>query len=206
VAAGRSSRGRNASPRQLLALLSFAHTGILPAPRSPGVAVRQSWLSPLAATRAAGAKGRGVFAVAAIPAGTTVAGFGGHVVSRAELDDLDHEVQIHALQIDDDLFLASSLSFDDADYVNHSCEPNAGLLGNVIVVAMTDIAPGEEICFDYAMCDSDDYDEFVCECRTPSCRGLVTGADWKRPELQARYAGSFSSYLEQRIAAEAERR
>ena len=69
--------------------------------------MRQSWLSPLAMTRTAGTKGRGVFAIEAIPAGTTVAGFGGHVVTRAELNDLDHEVQIHALQIDDDLYLAA---------------------------------------------------------------------------------------------------
>ena len=80
----------------------------LSTPRSPEPPVRQSWLSPLAATGAAGTKGIGIFAVAAIPAGTTVAGFGGHVVDRAELHALDEDVRIHALQIDDDLFLASS--------------------------------------------------------------------------------------------------
>ena len=161
--------------------------------------MRQSWLSPLAVTRSAGSKGRGVFALEAIAAGTTVAGFGGHVVSRAELHDLDHEVQIHALQIDDDLFLASSLPFDDADYVNHSCEPNCGIVGSVLLVTMRDVAAGEELCFDYAMTDSDDYDEFTCSCSTPSCRGTITGADWKEPELRDRYRGWHSAYIARRL-------
>ena len=53
--------------------------------------MHQSWLSPLAVCRPAGAKGLGIFAVDAIPAGTTVAGFGGCVVDRAELDALDEK-------------------------------------------------------------------------------------------------------------------
>ena len=162
--------------------------------------MRQSWLSPFAVTRAAGAKGRGVFAVEVIPANTTVAGFGGHVVTRAELSDLDHEVQIHALQIDDDLFLASALPFDDADYVNHSCEPNCGIVGSVLLVTMRDVAAGEELCFDYAMTDTDDYDEFTCSCGTRSCRNVVSGADWKEPELRDRYRGWCSTYIERLIS------
>ena len=165
-----------------------------------------SWLTEKAELRAAGRKGLGVFARQAIGRGETVAGFGGQVVGSEEFDRLDEDRRAHSIQIDTGLFLVSPAVLDPADCVNHSCEPNAGLLGNVLVTAITDIAPGEEICFDYAMCDSDDYDEFVCECRTESCRGLVTGADWKRPELQARYSGSFSSYLAQRIAAESTKR
>jgi hypothetical protein len=33
----------------------------------------------------------------------------------------------------------------------------------------------------------------------PGCRGVVRGTDWKRPELQERYASWFSSYLARRI-------
>ena len=36
--------------------------------------------------------------------------------------------------------------------------------------------------------------------RHASCRGLITGGDWKRPELQERYAGFFSSYITRKIA------
>ena len=160
--------------------------------------MRQSWLSPLAVSREAGAKGRGIFAVDDIPAGTTVAGFGGNVVDRAELDALAEEIRIHALQIDDDLFIASDLPFDDADFVNHSCDPNCGIIGSVLVVTMRDVAVGEELCFDYAMTDTDDYDEFTCSCRTALCRGTITGADWKEPELRDRYRGWRSAYIARR--------
>jgi uncharacterized protein len=165
--------------------------------------VSTSWLTVRAELRDAGRKGLGIFAVEPIPRGETVCAFGGTITGRDEFDRLDQHRRSHSIQIDYDLYLVGPAELAPADYVNHSCEPNAGLLGNVIVVAMTDIAPGEEICFDYAMCDTDDYDEFVCECGTARCRGLITGADWKRPELQERYAGYFSSYLTTRIAADA---
>jgi hypothetical protein len=163
---------------------------------------RTSYLTPKAELRSAGGKGFGIFATAAIARDEPVVGFGGRVVERREFDQLDTHERTHGIQIDDDLFLVSPPELDPADYTNHSCEPNAGLRGNVVVVAMRDIEAGEEICIDYAMCDTYDYDEFVCECRTPSCRGLVTGGDWQRPELQALYAGYFSTYLHLRIGIE----
>jgi SET domain-containing protein len=157
--------------------------------------VRQSWLSPSAEPRPADEKGTGVFAIEDIAAGTTVAAFGGIVVTGSEMRALGERVCAHALQIDEDLFLASVPPFDPADYVNHSCDPNCGIVGAVLLVTRRAVEAGEELCFDYAMTDSDDYDEFTCACRTPECRGVVRGTDWKRSELQERYAGWFSSYL-----------
>jgi hypothetical protein len=162
--------------------------------------VHPSWLTPDAAVAPAGAKGSGTFATQPIAAGTTVAGFGGSVVDRAEFDTLDEEWRTHSLQIDDQLYMVTRPPFAPADLVNHSCEPNCGIIGSCLVVTMRDVAAGEELCFDYAMTDTNDYDEFVCACGTPSCRGLVTGGDWKRPELQERYAGYFSSYITRKIA------
>jgi hypothetical protein len=66
---------------------------------------------------------------------------------------------------------------------------------------MRDIAPGEELSFDYAMCDASDYDEFRCLCGAATCRGVVSGSDWRDPVIQARYTGWFSPYLVRRIAA-----
>ena len=162
--------------------------------------MRQSWLHSSAGTRPTATKGIGVFALDAIPAGTTVAGFGGHVVDSRELEDLGEAVRIHALQIDDELFLASMPPFDPADYVNHSCDPNCGIVGSVLLVTVRDVDAGEELCFDYAMTDSDDYDTFECTCGTERCRGVVTGDDWKRPELRDRYAGWYSTYLARRLS------
>jgi hypothetical protein len=150
--------------------------------------------------RPAGRKGLGIFATGPIAAGTTVCGFGGLVVERAEFDTLDEDLRTHSIQIDDRLYLVSMPPYADADLINHSCEPNCGIIGSSIIVTMRDVEAGDELCFDYAMSDTNDYDEFVCACESPSCRTLVTGGDWKLPELQERYRGYFSAYIERRIA------
>jgi len=74
-----------------------------------------------------------------------------------------------------------------------------GIVGAVLLVAMRDIDVGEELCFDYAMSDSDDYDEFDCTCGTALCRSVVRGSDWKRPELRVRYEGWYAEYLARRM-------
>jgi hypothetical protein len=162
--------------------------------------VQQSWLHPLARVRPAGRKGRGIFATEAIPAGTTVCGFGGFVVARDEFDALEEDLRTHSIQVDDDLFMVSLPPYADADYINHACEPNCGIIGTTLVVTLRAIDAGEELCFDYAMSDTNDYDEFVCACDMPGCRKLVTGGDWKLPELQERYRGYFSAYIERKIS------
>ena len=160
-----------------------------------------TWLTGKAEAHPAGDKGWGSFAMEPIAAGETVAAFGGWVVPRAVLSTMSHDRQGRSIQIDDDLYLVSSDTPEPGDMLNHSCEPNCGLTGSVLVVAMREIEPGEELCFDYAMCDASDYDEFACLCGQPTCRGVVTGADWRDPVIQAKYLGFFSPYLVQRIAA-----
>lgn len=142
--------------------------------------------------------GRGVFTTEPIPAGVIVVGWGGRVVDRDEFDSLVPFVRTHSLQLADELFLVP-VEWETADYVNHSCDPSTGFLGSMMLVTRRDLVPGDEITFDYAMCDSVDYDEFPCHCGASTCRGLVSSADWRRPELWERYDGVFSPYLQQRI-------
>ena len=160
-----------------------------------------NWLSPKAQARPAGEKGWGSYAVEPISAGETVAAFGGSVVPLAVLQTFNDDRQSRSIQVDTDLYLVSGETPDAGDMLNHSCEPNCGISGQILLVAMRDIEPGEELSFDYAMCDASDYDEFRCLCGEPSCREIVTGSDWRDPVLQAKYAGWFSPYLERRIAA-----
>ena len=160
-----------------------------------------NWLTPAAEARPAGVKGWGSFVREPIRRGETVAGFGGWCVPGQRLAELSTGRQSRAIQVDDDLYLVSDETPEPGDMLNHSCEPTCGLVGATVLVALRDLAAGEELTFDYATCDSSDYDEFVCECGTPSCRSTVTGRDWLNPELQQRYAGWFSPYLARRIAA-----
>lgn len=147
-------------------------------------------------------RGRGVFAAAPIAKGEVLAVWGGELVDGARFRRLGPHERSFGFQVEEEVFLVTiSRRHDVADLVNHSCEPNAGLSGQITLVAMRDIAAGEEICFDYAMTDSSPLLEFDCRCGSAACRGRVAASDWRRPELQRRYAGYFSAYLQRRIEA-----
>lgn len=70
----------------------------------------------------------------------------------------------------------------------------------MFLVAMRDIEAGEQVCFDYGMVVSCAY-HLDCQCGSSICRGVVTGNDWRLPELQARYEGYFQWYLQEKINA-----
>lgn len=159
------------------------------------------YLNPAIELRGSPATGTwSTFARETIRDGEVISVWGGHVVDGSLLEELSAGGRVHAVQVEEDLYLVSLPRGESADFINHSCDPNAGLRDSVTLVAMRDIAPGEEVCFDYAMADSTPYDEFDCQCGTEMCRGRVTGDDWRQRQLWARYEGYFSPYLARRIA------
>ena len=158
------------------------------------------YLTPKARPAHHGAAGRGSIALEFIAAGEVVSAFGGRAITRDEFELLPLGQQARSIQIEEYLYLAGASDPEPADFINHSCEPNCGLRGATVLVALRDIAPGEHITYDYAMSDGSDYDEFECLCGTASCRGKVTGHDWMLPDVQLRYRGYFSPYLANRIA------
>jgi uncharacterized protein len=152
------------------------------------------------------AGGKAVYARELIEPGEVIAVWSGRLVSAEELDDLPEDIRRHTAQVEEGFYLASLNPDEAPDYINHSCEPNAGLDGQITIVAMVTIRPGDEVTIDYAMCDGSPYDEFDCACGSSHCRGRVTGNDWCDTSLWKRYAGHFSPYLQRRIdALQAER-
>ena len=146
--------------------------------------------------------GRGLFARDAIGRNEIVAVKGGHIITRATLRTLQPLLGPAEIQIAEDLFISPVTEAEREGamiFSNHSCEPNLGLAGQIMFIAMREIAAGEELTHDWAMTD-DDESATACHCGAPNCRGTITGQDWRRPELQARYAGYFSSYLQRKIA------
>ena len=163
-----------------------------------------NWLSPKCEARFSKTHGRGVFAKEKIKKDEIVAAFGGHIMTRKERDALQKGIGDLALGIDDDLFIGPYLSneTDDADWFNHSCNPNAGIWGQIFLVAMKDIEKGKEITFDYVMSCSQKTKKrvlFVCSCNSSNCRKQVTNHDWKNPELQKRYKSYFSNFVQRNI-------
>jgi hypothetical protein len=161
-----------------------------------------SWITPKARKGVPSLiEGRGVHALESIAAGEVVAVKGGHIVDQATVESLPNSIRNSEFRLAGDLFLAA-LSEDEYEavmmFVNHSCDPNVGMAGNVVLVAMRDISPGEELTIDYAFFDDSD-DVMECRCGSASCRRTITGKDWARSDLQERYKGSFSWWVERRI-------
>jgi SET domain-containing protein len=159
------------------------------------------WFSPKVEKRVSAIEGRGLFARAEIAAFEPVAVKGGHVMTRAERDRVAETLGPAEIQIAEHLFIGP-LTRDEREagmlHLNHSCDPNVGIQGQIVFVAMRDIALGEELSFDYATGDDDDW-TMACRCGAPGCRGTITGQDWRKPELQKKYAGWFAAYLQRRF-------
>lgn len=157
-----------------------------------------SYLAPSCAVRPVFDDQLGVFAIAPIAQDELIAVWGGTMYTAAQLAELPAGMASIGIQVEEDLYLVS-LPPSPADRINHCCNPNAGIKGQIVLVAMRDIAVGEQVCFDYAMSDGSPYDEFTCACGADQCRGRITAEDWRLPQLQERYKGYFSLYLQRRI-------
>ena len=109
------------------------------------------------------------------------------------------------IQIDDDEHMVppSPLVF-----LNHSCEPNCGVLirrgvPQVTVHAMRRIEAGEALTLDYATFESSvDHFDGPCLCGTPACRGWVAGFDSLPQERREAYGIYIAEYLLEQEPAE----
>jgi len=164
-----------------------------------------SWFNPKTEKRTSPIQGRGLFARNAIAAGEIVAVKGGAIMDLDALALIRDEVSPAEIQIEDGLYIVPRSAAEVESNIlclNHSCNPNVGVRGQITFVAMRDIPVGEELTIDYAMIDGDPSERMSCACGAKECRRIITGDDWRLPELQRRYAGYFSRYLEDRFAAD----
>jgi hypothetical protein len=164
-----------------------------------------SWLNPNLEKRCSDKQGSGIFAKVDVKKGERLAIFGGAVMPIDETYRLPEHMQKFPMQIEERFVLGPADTIpEDTDYFNHSCDPNSGFRGQIFLVAMRDIKAGEEITFDYCMTVSESVgSEFVftldCGCGSPHCRKKITEQDWMLPELQVRYNGYFSQYIQDKI-------
>lgn len=174
-----------------------------PAPASAAL----SHLSPKTIVKQSPIHGRGLFAATAIAKDEIVAVKGGHIISGKTLATLRPRLGPAEIQIGDDLFICP-ISEEEREgsmiFSNHSCDPNIGLRGQIVFVAMRNIEPGEELTHDWAITDDNDDSATICRCGSANCRGTITGKDWQRLDLQERYRDYFSAYLLAKMRAPSE--
>ena len=163
-----------------------------------------SYRSPKTEVRNSPIHGKGLFANAAISCGEVVAVKGGYVLPSSTWKELEGQLGPAEIQIAEDLFVAP-VGQDERDgsmlYINHSCDPNCAIQGQIVFVAMRDIEAGEELSHDWATTDDMDY-VLDCNCGTSKCRGTVTGKDWMKKDLQRRYKGWFCWHVQRKIDAQ----
>ena len=120
-----------------------------------------------------------------IPRGEIVIRCEGPLYSRETCPDFSK-----ALQVGTDIWMGSSGGLDDL--VNHSCDPNLGLLeitDNYYLVAIRDIDVGEELEWDYSTSMIDE--PWVlegCLCRSSKCRGTISNFPQLPLETKQYYA------------------
>jgi len=160
-----------------------------------------SWLSPKTAVRESPIHGRGLFATAPIARGEIVLIKGGYILDRAALAEVQPTLGPAEIPIADGFFIGPRRPEEREGgmiFSNHACDPNIGVQGQIVFVAIRDIRADEELTHDWATTDDDTY-EMTCRCGAASCRGVITGQDWRRQELQERYRGYISWYVQEKI-------
>jgi hypothetical protein len=140
-----------------------------------------SWLTPKCERRQTIGKGIGLFASAAFVRNELVAVWGGIIITNEELAQVGSvfpHVKTNAIEIYPSFFLSSvSLtSIDDAERFNHSCDPNVGLKGHLVLLARRAIQIGEELTIDYETISISVDESFSCRCGQPNCRGKLDGS------------------------------
>jgi SET domain-containing protein len=156
-----------------------------------------SYRSPKTEVRPSPIQGRGLFARRPIARGEIVAIKGGHILDRPALDRVRPRVADSYVQIADGFYIGARTRAEvrrNKLYLNHSCAPNLGLMGQIAFVALRPIPRGEELTYDWAM-EENRAARLRCRCGATRCRGTLTGQDWRQPGLQRKYRGYFSPYL-----------
>lgn len=119
-----------------------------------------------------GLSGLGCFAAVHFPKDSSIAEYAGERISHAEaVSRMIRARGTRISQLDTDHYIDASVGGNETQYINHSCEPNADVLiidRFMIIFALREISPGEEVTVDYL--NSFDHDKTVCQCHSASCR------------------------------------
>lgn len=88
------------------------------------------------------------------------------------------------------------LTPDELGRLNHSCDPSLWWTGDTLTTRH-ELAAGAELTLDYATCCTGLV--LYCHCETYRCRQVIEGTDWQIPQLQQRYSGHWTPYVQSLI-------
>lgn len=80
-------------------------------------------------------------------------------------------------------------------YINHSCDPNAGIKGKILIVAIKDIKQEKEITFDYSIIEGDLLWEMNCKCGVKNCRKTIKSIQFLPKKQFNKYIPYIPNYF-----------
>jgi hypothetical protein len=163
------------------------------------------WVSDKVSVKDTKKYGMGLFANSKIKKDEKIAMFGGYVMTRKEEDSTPSDIYDNAIQIDDNLVIGTKNKdeIEDAAMLNHCCSANTGVKGQILLVAIKDIEPGEQVTLDFSTVlfhpkGVKPY-RLKCLCGDKECRGIITDNDWKKKAIQVKYKGHFPLHIQEKI-------
>lgn len=153
--------------------------------------------------------GRAVYAASDFAAGETLIEFTGRRFRADKVPSVMQGSSDRFVQVTPDHYMGPSGRIDDL--INHSCDPNAGLRftdTGVFLIAVRDIAAGEEISWDYSTTLMESNWHMICQCRSENCRRVIGNFDSLPPDRQEwfRARNLVAPYLRRRDSVLAEPR
>jgi SET domain-containing protein len=134
--------------------------------------------------------GRGVVARVALQTGERICQYAGERIGwpealRRHPHDPEQPFHTFYFSVDDDTVIDGNVGGDFSRFMNHSCEPNceaemvdAKGQTKIYIVALRDIAEGEELVYNYGLTLDERYTpklkkQFACFCGSAKCRGTM---------------------------------
>jgi SET domain-containing protein len=120
-------------------------------------------------------QGIGLFATDLISTGARVIEYVGAKIGSEEMLRRCAAGNFFIFALQNGEYIDGSVDQNLAQFINHSCEPNCEIRweeDHIWIVALRDIAPGEEITFNYTY-DLEDYRRYPCNCGSPHCVGYI---------------------------------
>ena len=82
-------------------------------------------------------------------------------------------------------------------FINHSCQPNAGLKSRKTIAAMRNIKKDEEITIDYSTTEDDPYWKMKCGCEEKNCRKIIRSVRFLNKKLFRKYKPFIPKWLQE---------
>ncbi len=129
--------------------------------------------------------GRGLFATRDIRKGDVILTFTGKIITQDDVDAKPEGKDVNALEINDTSYIDLE---EPGVFANHSCNPTAGIYDDRKLIALRDIAPSEEVTYDYSTSVDGGW-TMPCACGENDCVGYVCDFKDLPREKQERYLG-----------------